>query len=139
MHMSSFEMLEKPMKQLICFTLVAALFAGCASLNPGEGSAKTPRITHSVFFTLKHPAASPEESAFLAKAAKLATIPGVTNLQVLTEISPKNPYTFGLSMEFATQADYDRYNNHPDHVNFVRDVWMNEVAEFQEIDYVISD
>lgn len=42
-------------------------------------------------------------------------------------------------MEFATQTDYDRYNNHPDHVNFVRDVWMNEVAEFREIDYVIAE
>ena len=127
------------MKQLICSTLLVALLAGCASMSPGKSSAKDTRIVHSVFFRLKHEPASSEESEFFAKAEKLAAIPGVDNLQVLREVSPKNPYTFGFSMEFATQAGYDRYNNHPDHVSFVQDVWMNEVAEFQEIDYVIVE
>ena len=127
------------MKQLICTTVLAVLIAGCASMNPGEGTAKGNRIVHSVFFTLKHPLGSPEEAAFFTKAEKLAAIPSVQNLQVLKEVSPKNPYTFGFSMEFATQADYARYNNHPDHVSFVEEVWMKEVAEFQEIDYVVVD
>jgi hypothetical protein len=41
-------------------------------------------------------------------------------------------------MEFSDQADYDAYNKHPDHVSFVQNVWMKEVAEFQEIDYVVT-
>lgn len=127
------------MKQLICITLVSVLLAGCASLNPGASNAKGKRIVHSVFFTLKHPAGSAEEAAFFAKAEKLAAIPSVQNLQVLKEVSAKNPYSFGFSMEFATQADYARYNNHPDHVSFVEQVWVEEVAEFQEIDYLIVE
>lgn len=127
------------MKQVICSILLAGLFTGCATTNPNKIREKNTMIVHSVFFKLKHQAASKEESDFFAKAKKLVAIDGVENFQVLKEVSPKNAYTFGFSMEFATQADYDRYNNHPDHVSFVQDVWMNEVAEFQEIDYVAAE
>jgi hypothetical protein len=41
-------------------------------------------------------------------------------------------------MQFASQADYDGYNTHPDHVAFVQDVWVKEVLEFQEIDYSVA-
>jgi hypothetical protein len=127
------------MKQLICSMVLAALLAGCTTMNPGKTREKNTKIVHSVFFKLKHGAASTEESDFFAKAAKLVAIPGVENFQVLKEVSPKNPYTFGFSMEFATQADYDSYNNHPDHISFVQSVWINEVEEFQEIDYVTAE
>jgi hypothetical protein len=127
------------MKRLILSVLLAALLAGCSTMNAGRTEEKSSKIVHSVFFTLKHKAASTEESAFFAKADKLVAIPGVENFLVLKEVSPKNPYSFGFSMEFAAQTDYDRYNNHPDHVSFVQDVWMHEVAEFQEIDYVIVE
>jgi Stress responsive A/B Barrel Domain len=39
-------------------------------------------------------------------------------------------------MEFADQAAYDTYNDHPIHVAFVRDRWKMEVSDFMEIDYV---
>ena len=93
-------------------------------------------IVHSVFFKLKHPAGSAEEKAFLAEAAKLSSIPGVENFQVLKETSPKNNFDFGLSMEFKDQTAYDGYNNHPEHVAFVQNIWIPEVEDFQEIDYV---
>ena len=124
------------MKQLICSILIAGLFAGCTSMNPNQSRDKRTTIVHSVFFKLKHEAASTAESDFFTKANKLVSIPGVKHFQVLKEVSPKNPYTFGFSMEFATQVDYDRYNNHPDHISFVNEVWMKDVEEFQEIDYV---
>jgi hypothetical protein len=38
-------------------------------------------------------------------------------------------------MEFADEAAYRGYNEHPDHVAFVRDRWMKEVDAFLEIDY----
>jgi Stress responsive A/B Barrel Domain len=50
-------------------------------------------------------------------------------------VSPKNDYAFGFSMEFADQAAYDGYDQHPDHVAFVRDRWQSEVEKFLEIDY----
>jgi quinol monooxygenase YgiN len=93
-------------------------------------------IRHTVVFRLKHPPGSREEAAFLDAADILAAIPGVGRFERLREVSPKNGFAFGLSMEFADQAAYDAYNDHPDHVAFVRDRWIPEVAEFLEIDYV---
>ena len=93
-------------------------------------------IRHTVVFTLKHAAGSAEEGAFLRDAKILATIPGVTKFEQLRQVSPKNDYAFGFSMEFADQAAYSGYDHHPDHVAFVRDRGVPEVARFLEIDYV---
>ena len=51
-------------------------------------------------------------------------------------MSKKNDYEFGFSMEFADQAAYDAYNDHPKHVKFVEERWKREVERFLEIDYV---
>lgn len=94
-------------------------------------------IRHTVVFTLKHAAGSPEEGDFLATALReLRPIPGVEKFEQLRQVSPKNEYAFGFSMELADQAAYDGYNNHPAHVAFVRDRWVPEVEKFLEIDYV---
>lgn len=92
-------------------------------------------IRHTVVFTLLHAKGSAEEAAFLRDAKILAAIPGVEKFEQLRQISPKADYAFGFSMEFADQAAYSTYNDHPDHVAFVRDRWVPEVAKFQEIDY----
>ncbi len=92
-------------------------------------------IRHTVAFRLKHARSSAEEKKFLEAGKKLARIPGVQKFEALNQVSPKNDFTFGFSMEFADQAAYDGYNNHPDHVAFVRDLWVPEVADFLEIDY----
>ena len=93
------------------------------------------RIRHTVVLTPKHAAGSREEADFLAAAAGLAAIPGVEAFEILRETSPKNGYRFGISMEFADAAAYTAYNEHPDHVRFVQDRWISEVADFLEIDY----
>ena len=93
-------------------------------------------IRHTVVFTLKHASGSAEETAFLRDAKVLAAIPGVEKFEPLRQVSPKNDYAFGFSMEFADQAAYSGYNDHPDHVAFVRDRCVPEVARFLEIDYV---
>ena len=93
-------------------------------------------IRHTVVFSLKHAAGSAEEEAFLRDARVLAAIPGVEKFEELRQVSPKNDFAFGFSMEFADQAAYEGYNSHPDHVAFVRDRWVPEVDRFQEIDYV---
>jgi hypothetical protein len=92
-------------------------------------------IRHTVAFRLKHPPGSEAERDFLAAAAKLAEIPTVRNFEPLRQISPKNSFAFGLSMEFASSEDYQFYNDHPDHVAFVQTRWIPEVADFLEIDY----
>ena len=93
-----------------------------------------PRIHHCVFFKLKHKGSQLEQS-FLAAAKKLAAIPGVEKFECLKQISKKNKFEFGLSMEFANQQLYDTYNNHLDHVAFIQNHWLKEVEDFLEIDY----
>jgi len=94
------------------------------------------RIRHTVVFTPKHPEGSEAESDFLEAAAALAAIDGVEAWELLREVSPKNGYRYGISMEFANRAAYDGYNDHPEHVRFVQDRWNAEVEDFLEIDYV---
>jgi hypothetical protein len=96
---------------------------------------KPGRIRHTVSFTLAHPAGSSEERDFLDAARQLGAIPGVEAFEVLSEVSPKNEFRYGISMEFADQAAYQGYNAHPDHVRFVEERWLKEVADFLEIDY----
>ena len=93
------------------------------------------RIRHTVSFTLAHPAGSAEERDFLDAARQLGAIPGVEAFEVLSEVSPKNEFRYGISMEFADQAAYQGYSAHPDHVRFVEERWLKEVADFLEIDY----
>jgi hypothetical protein len=93
------------------------------------------RIRHTVVFTLSHPEGSSAEADFLATARALSAIPGVEEFQILRETSPKNAYRFGISMEFAGPEAYAAYNEHPDHVRFVNDRWLPEVADFLELDY----
>lgn len=95
-------------------------------------------IRHTVAFRLKHPKGSPAEAKFLADSTRILTgIQGVQEFEALRQVSPKNGFTFGFSMEFADQAAYTGYDGHPDHIAFVRDRWMLEVEDFLEIDYTV--
>jgi len=85
--------------------------------------------------SLIHGEGSAEERDFLEAAEHLATIPGVEAFELLAEVSPKNGYRFGISMEFADRPAYERYDKHPDHVRFVQERWLSEVSEFLELDY----
>ncbi|MFN2628555.1 MAG: Dabb family protein [Gaiellaceae bacterium] len=91
------------------------------------------RTRHTVAFRLKE---TVDEAGFLDAARRLAAIPGVEEFELLRETSAKNEYRFGISMEFPDQAAYAAYNEHPDHVRFLRERWLLEVDDFLEIDYV---
>ena len=93
------------------------------------------RIRHTVVFDLRHAPGSDEEADFLAAAEGLGAIAGVEAFEVLREVSPKNGYRFGISMELADEGAYAAYNEHPDHVRFVEQRWLVEVSDFLEIDY----
>lgn len=98
-----------------------------------------PRLRHSVVFTLRHDGGSPEAQRFFSALRALAAIEGVEELEVVREVSPKNSYQFGVTMEFADRATYDAYSAHPDHVAFVRDRWDVDVADYLEVDFVAFD
>ena len=107
----------------------AALAADTCELKQGA-------VQHMVIFSLKHARDSKATATFLNDARKiLRAIPGVTNFQVFTQVSKKNDYDFGFSMVFSSRGDYEKYNNHPDHVNFVEKRWKTEVSRFLEIDF----
>ena len=93
------------------------------------------RVRHTVAFTLVHEDGSAEERDFLQTAEQFENIPGVEAFELLAEVSPKNGYRFGILMEFADRAAYDRYNEPPDHIRFVQQRWVPEVSEFLELDY----
>ena len=96
------------------------------------------RIRHHVAFTLHHAEGSAEETSFLDALRALAAIPGVEAFEVAAEISPKNAYRHGVSMEFADRTTYDAYDAHPDHIAFVTDRWTTEVADFLEVDFAAA-
>jgi hypothetical protein len=93
-------------------------------------------IRHTVAFRLKHLPGSDPESAFLAAAQLLSTIPTVGKFECLRQVGKKSDFTFALSMEFASPQDYDAYNIHLDHVHFVESRWKPDVLDFIELDYV---
>ena len=90
-------------------------------------------IQHTVVFRLKSGA---DADDFLTRARGLAEIAGVNDFEVLRQVGQKNAFTHGLSMYFDDQSAYDRYNNHPDHLAFVNEMWLPNVADFLELDYV---
>jgi Stress responsive A/B Barrel Domain len=92
-------------------------------------------IGHSVIFKFKTSVDSVDAQNFFTAAKKLATIPGVQNFESLRQVSKKNKFDFGLSMKFANEDLYQKYNNHPTHVQFIKDYWLNYVEDFLEIDF----
>lgn len=94
------------------------------------------RIRHSVIFCLKHGVDAPETEKFLKDGQTiLSSIPVVEKFEVLRQVSPKNEYQFGFSMEFSNKDAYATYNSHPSHVDFVKNRWQKEVEKFLEIDF----
>jgi hypothetical protein len=94
------------------------------------------RIRHMVIFNLKYNPNDPETEKFLKDGERILTsIPVVEKFEVMRQVSAKNEYHFGFSMEFADQMAYDTYNQHPSHVGFVNESWLPEVIKFQEIDF----
>ena len=93
-------------------------------------------IHHSVILKLKYPKGSEEETRFIAACRELAKIPGVHNFKVLEQVSSKNQFDYGLSMNFNNQEEYDTYSAHPDHEAFIQNFWIKYVTDFLEIDYL---
>ncbi|MEN2739629.1 Dabb family protein [Microbacterium sp. X-17] len=95
------------------------------------------RIQHTVVFSLIHDAGSAEETAFLDTAEQvLSSIPAVTDFIVCRQVSEKSYLEWQFSMRFSGLAEYEAYNSAPAHVDFVATHWADEVAAFQEYDFI---
>ena len=93
-------------------------------------------ITHTVFFTLMHPREGKEEASFFLRLSKLQEIEVVRAFNLVREVSPKNGFDYGLLMEFDSEEDLKTYNEHPSHIDFVNSIWIPQVRDFLEIDYI---
>ena len=95
------------------------------------------KMVHMVIFCLTHEKDSVETRKFLVDGkAILSRIPGVINFEVILQVSSKNDYDYGFSMEFIDQAAYNLYTEHTNHKDFVENRWKTEVSRFLEIDLV---
>ncbi len=92
-------------------------------------------IRHSVILKLKNTITEAEKVAFFEAVDTLADIPDVRKFEVLNQISPKNRFEYGISMEFDNQIQYDIYSNHSVHIDFIQNFWIPNVEDFLEIDY----
>ena len=84
-------------------------------------------ITHVVVFWVKPEVQDGREQLFAAAREHLPRIPGVQNLRYGASIPSERPvvdtsYTMAISMDFASQADLDTYQQHPEHLAFIAKV-----------------
>lgn len=94
-------------------------------------------IRHTVMFNLKYVVDAPETDKFLQDGQRiLSALPMVKNFEVSRQVSSKNEYKFYFSMVFDNQEAYKAYNDHPEHVKFVKERWDTEVTNFLEADFV---
>ena len=91
-------------------------------------------IRHTVAFRLKNISAA-ESEAFFRELNDLKKIPGVKKFSVHAQVGKKNNFTHGVFMDFKSQEAYTAYNNHPQHVAFVKNYWEKYVEDFIELDY----
>ena len=94
-------------------------------------------IRHSVILKLKNTISVEEKQAFFEAVDTLADIPNVQKFEVLNQVSVKNKFEYGISMEFDNQEQYDSYSNHPAHLDFIQNFWIPNVKDFLEIDYTL--
>lgn len=137
--------------RIIGLLFISSLFSACNGSKPekevsenvvveqSEISAKLKKgnIRHTVMFNLKYDADAPETDKFLQDGQRiLSALPMVKNFEVSRQVSSKNEYKFYFSMVFDNQEAYTAYNEHPEHVKFVKERWETEVTNFLEADFV---
>lgn len=96
-------------------------------------------IRHSVILSLKPSLSPADKLQYFAAVDELKQIPGVQKFEVLKQTSSKNPFEYGISMEFETQQAFDLYAGHSLHTAFVEKYWAACVEDFLEIDYQLLD
>lgn len=123
-------------KILVTIILVTSLFLACKDNSPKLGESSK-NIQHTVMFNLKHADNSTEEKQFLEDGQQiLSVLPTVKDFEVKKQISTKNGYKFYFSMFFEDEKAYETYNQHPEHVKFVKERWETEVSDFLEADFI---
>jgi hypothetical protein len=77
-------------------------------------------IRHSVILKLKPELTFKEKQVFFEAVNALSVIPNVQKFEFLKQISSKNKFEFGISMEFDNQEQYYIYSNYPEQIVFIQ-------------------
>jgi CMP-2-keto-3-deoxyoctulosonic acid synthetase len=94
-------------------------------------------IRHAGLFTFKTNVTEQEKRSFFSALKDLEQIESVKKLEISRQISPKNKFEYGFSMEFANEDIYKAYNIHPQHDAFVQNYWLKYIEDFMEIDTIL--
>ena len=91
-------------------------------------------IRHAGIFNFKPTVSGSQKHAFFVALKALEDINGVEKMEVSRQISTKNKFKYGFSMEFASNEIYQAYSIHPQHDAFVKEFFIPLVEDFMEID-----
>lgn len=96
-------------------------------------------ITHVVLFWLDK-GGTISRAELLKAASALESVPGVENFRFGAPVSSErsvvdDSFDVAISMDFTDAEAMDRYQNHPDHVAFVRDWVKDKVAKVIVYDF----
>lgn len=112
---------------------VALVLASCASTP-------APRLTHVVVFWLKDPGNAAGRAALIEASEGFRNIPGVLSVTAGPCIPSARPvvdssFDVAVSLTFASQADLQRYQDHPQHKAAVEGVLKPLVKKFTVFDF----
>ncbi|MCW5964953.1 MAG: Dabb family protein [Bryobacterales bacterium] len=101
---------------------IALLFA-----SPAEAAEKRMKLAHNVFFSLKDVSPAAQERLVAACHRYLKNQQGVVFFAAGTlaqefarEVNDRD-FQVGLHVVFASKADHDRYQDHPEHLKFIEE------------------
>ncbi len=95
---------------------------------------KKDAIRHAGLFNFKNNVTNQEKDDFFVALKALSNIPGVQELEISRQISPKNNFQFAFSMCFDSNELMTAYASNPKHDDFVQHFWLTFVADFMEVD-----
>lgn len=122
------------------FQMLGAGMLAAATLLPAQaqqaGAAAERRFIHHVFFTLKRPGNAEDRAKLIAALQKLAATPTIRSYQIgqhagTTRDVVQRGYDLSWTLTFDSPADQEAYQDHPIHVEFVRDnaaLWSKVVV-----------
>ncbi|PCD04825.1 hypothetical protein COC42_09430 [Sphingomonas spermidinifaciens] len=122
------------------FQILGAGMLVAATLLPAQAQQTTAaaerRFLHHVFFTLKRPGNAEDRAKLIAALQKLAATPTIRSYQIgqhagTTRDVVQRGYDLSWTVAFDSPADQEAYQDHPIHLDFVRDnaaLWSKVVV-----------
>ncbi|MCU0227638.1 MAG: Dabb family protein [Bryobacterales bacterium] len=116
------------LRNVFSWTLVIPVFVlAFALLAPAHAAEKPMKLAHNVYFSLQDASPAAQERLVAACQKYLKQHQGVvffaagTLAQEFTRDVNDRDFHVALHLVFATKADHDRYQDHPEHQKFIQE------------------